>query len=203
MHKNEFALRERKYGDKRFEILLSFTHELENKNINSISVESICDKVQISKVTFFKYFRSKEEVLYYYIHMWQYNLSYAIHMQTYFGINGILNVFKSVAEQKYSINFMLAIIQYFIKLDSPPKVMDITDYEYYLFHKQAYGLKIEKLNLREILIHYLKDIPCDDMNITFENLISAFYGIPLTAHILDKKSELFEMYKNSVLAILK
>lgn len=202
MPNNNFTLRQQKYGDKRFEIMTSFLKELEGKKINSISVEEVCQKVKISKVTFFKYFTSKEEVLYYYIHMWQYKLSYTIAKQIFSGKEGIKNIFDTVATKKYAINFMHAIIQYLIKLEEPIQPMIISEYEYYLFCKEAYRANIKKLDLEEVFYHYLRDISLENIDATFESLISAFYGVPLAAHLMGNENRLSDLYQNIIRQIL-
>lgn len=195
MKKNEFTLREKKYGNKRLEIVLTFLKELEERKIQSISVEEICEKVNISKVTFFKYFNSKEEVLYYFIHRWQYQLSDEIENNLYFGLEGILHVFESVAKEYYGLNFMLAIVQYFIKLDAPPEPLVITDYEYYLFNESAYEKNCKRLNLDDIFNHYIQQLSLKNKTIRLEELISLFYGVPVTAHITGKRKELYQLYQ--------
>jgi AcrR family transcriptional regulator len=202
MSQNKFSLREQKFGDKRVEILDIFIKELETKMIQSISVDSICETAKISKVTFFKYFESKEQALYYFIHKWQYTLSYHIETKKFLGASGVYHVFETVTGEKYSLNIMLAIIQYFIKLESPPQPMNISDYEYYLFNTEAYELDVPKRDLREILMYYLNSMNCKKINTTLESLFSVFYGVPVIVHMLGREAELWAKYKNAVSAIL-
>lgn len=202
MNLKKFSLREQKFGDKRIEILDILTKKLETNMIQSISVDSVCEIAKISKVTFFNYFESKEQVLYYFIHKWQYNLNCNIKIGKFSGASGIYNVFETVTGEKYSINIMLAIIQYFIKLELPPQPMDISDYEYYLFNKEMYELNVPKRNLHGVLMYYLKSMNCQKINITLENLFSVFYGVPVIVHMMGKEAELWEKYKNAVSAIL-
>jgi len=202
MSQNKFSLREQKFGDKRIEILNAFIKELETKMIYSISVDSICEMVKISKVTFFKYFESKEQVLYYFIHKWQYALSCDIEAKRFSGASGIYHVFEAVTGEKYSVNIMLAIAQYFIKLKSLPQPMNINDYEYYLFSSEAYELNAPKWGLCDILMYYLQSINCKNINSTLESLFSVFYGVPIVVHMMGNEEELLEKYKNAVSAIL-
>ncbi|KOA18709.1 hypothetical protein CLHOM_29930 [Clostridium homopropionicum DSM 5847] len=202
MSQNKFTLREQKFGDKRIEILNAFIKELETKTLHSISVDSICEIVKISKVTFFKYFESKEQVLYYFIHKWQYALSCDIDAKRYSGASGIYRVFKAVTERKYSVNIMLAIAQYFIKLESTPQPMNISDYEYYLFSREAYELNSPKRSLCDILVYYLESMNCKAVNSTLENLFSVFYGVPIVVHMMGSEEELWDKYQNALNAIL-
>lgn len=202
MKKNLFSLRERKYGDKKFEVLNLFLGELENDNIQNISIEKICDQARISKVTFFNYFNSKEEVLYYYIHLWQYRLSYSVYKREFSGCEGVLSVFKSITNEPFAINFMLALIQYFIKLDKPPLPMEISEYEYLIFCENAYKSNVNKLSLYEIFASYLNDIPSEKLPLVIENITSILYGVPITAHITNQSDNLYKLYKQMVDEIL-
>lgn len=202
MSQNKFSLREQKFGDKRVEILDVFMKELETKKIQSISVDSVCEIAKISKVTFFNYFESKEQVLYYFIHKWQYNLSCDIETKKFSGASGIYHVFKAVTGEKYSINIMLALIQYFIKLDLPPQPMNISDYEYSLFNREAYELEAPKRNLYEVFTYYLESMNCKKINTTLESLFSVFYGVPVVIHMMGRETELWEKYENAVNALL-
>lgn len=66
----KFSLRERKKAQTRLSILDAVIKRLYDNPLVNITVEEICDDVQISKGTFFQYFPQKTEVLVLYGLLW-------------------------------------------------------------------------------------------------------------------------------------
>jgi AcrR family transcriptional regulator len=65
-----FPLRQRKMAKTRLSILDSLIDRLDNKSFEKITIEDICDDVEISKATFFNYFAKKTDILLYFILLW-------------------------------------------------------------------------------------------------------------------------------------
>ncbi|HBS43513.1 MAG TPA: hypothetical protein DEA91_01910 [Paenibacillus sp.] len=95
---NNLSLRERKKYQTMLSILDEFIVSLESKYFDEIHIEDICDRVRISKVTFFRYFSSKEEVLDYFVLRWCYQRSVEIDRGTFSGTEGIRHMFKTAAD---------------------------------------------------------------------------------------------------------
>jgi AcrR family transcriptional regulator len=66
----KFSLRERKKAQTHLAILDAVIDFLDDKPLDKITVEEICDAVEISKGTFFQYFPQKTEVLVFYGLLW-------------------------------------------------------------------------------------------------------------------------------------
>ncbi len=65
-----FPLRERNKARTRLSIIDAFLVRLENKNFDDITIDEICDDVQISKGTFFNYFPRKIDMILYNALLW-------------------------------------------------------------------------------------------------------------------------------------
>jgi AcrR family transcriptional regulator len=65
-----FPLRDRKKANTRIAILDSVINRLHNQPLDKITIEEICDDVEISKGTFFQYFPQKTDVLVFYGLLW-------------------------------------------------------------------------------------------------------------------------------------
>ena len=64
------GIREKKSAVLKVHILQSTLELLGKKSLKELYVDEICEKVKISKVTFFKYFPLKEDLLLYYYRVW-------------------------------------------------------------------------------------------------------------------------------------
>lgn len=64
--KPEFSLREKKYAKTKLELTRAFIRRMENQSFEDISVKEVCEEVMVSEGTFFNYFPSKIDVIYYF-----------------------------------------------------------------------------------------------------------------------------------------
>jgi len=67
---SQLSLREKKYASQKLKILDAFDEKLKKKSLADISVKEIAKELAISEMTFFNYFKSKKEVLSYFIELW-------------------------------------------------------------------------------------------------------------------------------------
>jgi AcrR family transcriptional regulator len=71
-----FSLRERKFARTRLALAEAATHHLEADILESLSVKSLCERVQISEATFFNYFPKKEDLIVYLDRLWVLELNW-------------------------------------------------------------------------------------------------------------------------------
>ena len=64
------SLRKEKAARLKLAVLEQTVRLIGKKPFDDLYVEDICDKVKISKVTLFKYFATKEDILSYYFRVW-------------------------------------------------------------------------------------------------------------------------------------
>jgi len=67
---NGIPLRERKQARTRLALLDAAIERMREKALADITVEEICQKVEVSKGTFFRYFPHKTDLILYYIRLW-------------------------------------------------------------------------------------------------------------------------------------
>jgi len=197
---SNLPLRERKKYQTMTNILEEFITSLEEKNFHEIVVEDICDRASISKVTFFRYFRSKEEVLDYFVLRWCYQRSIEIGNKTHKGLEGIYHVFKSAAEIPNAEKIFVALINYYSKLTEKPNDIGLSEAASYVISNNLKdGVQVGILSLKEIISYYIQQL--DNLteekksNYT-EHLLSLFYGVPFQVHIqMLGTSQLNKAYK--------
>jgi AcrR family transcriptional regulator len=183
----ELSLRERKKYQTMSNILEEFLNSLENKNFNEILIDDICNKVNVSRVTFFRYFNSKEEVLDYFVMRWCYQRSVEIYNETYSGLEGIRQVFKSAAEIPRAEKIIVSLIHYYSKLKEKPNQKDLGEYARLVISQNSSDSQnIRILSLEEIFQSYLTQIKKVDESkriLLTQHLVALFYGIPFQVYM--------------------
>jgi AcrR family transcriptional regulator len=70
------SLRERKFAKTRLALAEAASHHLEAAPFETLSVKSLCERVQISEATFFNYFPRKEDLIIYLDRLWTLELNW-------------------------------------------------------------------------------------------------------------------------------
>jgi len=70
------SLRERKFARTRLALAEAASGHLEAASLETLSVKSLCDRVQISEATFFNYFPKKEDLIVYLDRLWTLELNW-------------------------------------------------------------------------------------------------------------------------------
>ena len=70
------SLRERKFARTRLALAEATTHHLEAASFETLSIKSLCERVQISEATFFNYFPKKEDLIIYLDRLWTLELNW-------------------------------------------------------------------------------------------------------------------------------
>lgn len=196
---NKFSLRERKKYQTMISILDAFLAALEHRPFHEIGVEDVCEQANVSKMTFFRYFNSKEEVLDYFVLRWCCQRSMEIGAGTYRGLAGIRHVFQSASEIPSATKILVALLQYYSKLKEPPAKKDLLAYERYLMSGSSDDRQqVPILSLHHILAHYMNETVWPDAHksIVTDHLLTLFYGIPFQVYTgMMRTASLSEAYR--------
>ncbi|MCM3600773.1 TetR/AcrR family transcriptional regulator [Robertmurraya korlensis] len=199
-----FSIREKKKAQLKMAILDEMLRLLRTKELSEISVEELCQNIQTTKVTFFKYFRYKEQVLDYFVIRWLYERSNEIHSKHFNGKEGILHIFQTISEDTLGKKIMVSLVHYYSKLNEKPTIMEITPYEYYLFNEEAFQNKVKPMELNQIFIYYLSQMEsvneADYYHISCQ-FLALMYGVPIQTHIMEIE-DMYLFYKIGVNSIL-
>jgi len=185
----EIGRRKQKKARQKFAIMEEFLHEMEAKELNEIRVEDVCAGLSISKVTFFNYFDSKEQVVEYYIYKWQYEMCAAIQSGNLSGRAALELIFTSVGDHPAGQRIMNAVMLFFLKQDRYVP-MKISDFEYYLFDPEAYEKGVRASDLTLLFSQALESMgsPADARAALIPQLIAGFYGVALRAKIRGERN---------------
>jgi len=67
---NDIPLRQRKQARTRLALLDATIEQMREKSLADITVEELCEEVEVSKGTFFRHFPRKADLIFYYIRLW-------------------------------------------------------------------------------------------------------------------------------------
>ena len=163
------------------------------KSFDKLHVDEICKKTKISKVTLFKYFPQKEDILLYYFRVWSLKRLVELKEKPKEGISGILFLFDKLSEDlEAHPGIILSLVAYLSDLSRSlkpfplkaeekkilfPQVKDIQ-----LIELQSLDQMFEKFSLEAI---FKKEITKTTSTRDITNLLMAtFYGSIITAHIV-------------------
>ena len=180
------GVREKKKVDIKLSIMEVFICEMSNKELGELHIDKLCEKIGISKVTFFNYFSTKEQVIEYFIYKWQYDTTYELYKKNLKKEDALRYIYKSVCRSEGANHIMNALIHFFSKVSTYTPI-DITEYEYYRFNSKAFLEGIVPKSIDILIKDVLTDIT-DDI-VKQEKMLSAllagFYGIPLLCKIIN------------------
>lgn len=202
--------RDNKTASVKISILQSTLNLIGKNSFEKVHVNDICEKVEISKVTFFKYFPQKEDILLYYLRVWSFDRAVELSRDPKTGADGIRFLFNKVCQSYDNWPGMwLGAIGYFTKLDMPVKPFPLKSAERKLLYPDFENVEnIEMRSLDQLFENFLleaifhKEITrTSDVRQLVELLDTILYGTIMTAHVknVEYKSHLFKHNVDAVL----
>jgi AcrR family transcriptional regulator len=187
-----FSLREKKKAKAKLQVLKTTMELLQTNSFRNISVEEICSRCEISKVTFFNYFPKKEDILSYFIAVWSLERMIEQIDHPKRGLQAIRHLMHSVIRKDQNRqSLMLTLISHFSELPAHPATSALSDVEISLLHPERedlLGVPIPSLYER-FLQHLEEGVQAgeirDDLSMMslLQILFTFFYGVHLSAQI--------------------
>lgn len=202
MVKMEISLRDRKSAKLKLLILSIAKTMLLQKSFQDIHVTDICSKAGISKVTFFRYFPQKEDLLLYFMRVWAFELSIDMQKNEIKGIKAVKHIFDKygdLCENYHSV--ILHLIKYHAVSPVVLKPISIKKAEKHLLFPSLEGVELMEVLAFDKLLekHVLEAIfqteitKSSDVSDMVSMLLTTTYGSILVS----------KMKQQSVKAILK
>jgi AcrR family transcriptional regulator len=176
--------------------ILDEAHSLIGKKaFEDLYVEDICARVKISKVTFFKYFPQKEDLLLYHLRIWCLNRAVELKQSPKAGVTGIYYLVDKLAESMENHpGIMLSLVGYLSDLKRTPKPFPVKPEEKNLLFPDVKNLEAIEIHSLEIMVEsfvlesiFKKEITrnTNTREITLL-LTSVIYGSMITAHVMQQ-----------------
>ncbi len=186
------SLRKEKAARLKVQVLEHTLKLVGKKAFDDIYVEDICEKVKISKVTFFKYFPQKEDVLLYHFRVWCLSRSVDLKLKPKEGIQGVYFLLDKLSEEcETHPGLMLSLIGYLSDSKRPPKPFPVKPEEKKLLFPDVEDVSsVEILSLDQMLEKFTleaifkKEITKTTSTRDITNLFNTvFLGSIVTAHM--------------------
>jgi len=173
-----------------------------NRSFKDIKAKDIASAVAITEMTFFNYFKTKEELLLYYMRMWCLDQMAAQLLRPLMGYAAIYRIFLHTSNEiKAYPTIMLSLIGYIASLHEKPTLLTIEPAEIYLRHPDLSSLQnADILDFDHLMLNHLKEIELKlSKQETLNLLRSAFYGDAINAHMTDQETQkLYELSLNTI-----
>lgn len=185
------SLRKEKAARLKVQVLEHTLKLVGKKAFDDIYVEDICEKVKISKVTFFKYFPQKEDLLLYHFRIWCLARCVEFKQKPKDGMQGVYHLLDKLSEECESHpGLMLSLIGYLADFKRPPKPFPVKPEEKKLLFPEVEDITtVEILSLDQMLEKFTlealfrKEITKTSSTRDITNLFSAvFLGSIITGH---------------------
>ena len=186
------SLRKEKAARLKLSVLDQTIRLIGKKSFDDVYVDNICEKVKVSKVTLFKYFPQKEDILLYYFRVWCLKRAVELKAKPKEGILGIHYLFEKLGEDcENNPGIILSLVAYLSDLKRAPKPFPVKVEEKRLLFPelpeiasieiQSVDQMFEKFTLEAI---FKKEITKTTSTRDITNLLcTIFYGGVVTAHI--------------------
>lgn len=186
------GLRKEKAARLKLHILHTALAMVGKKSFDDILVDDICAQVKISKVTFFKYFPKKEDLLLYHFRLWCLERGIEQHDKKREGLTAIYHLFDKLGEAcAEHPGLMLSFVGYVSDFKRPPKPFPVKAEEKQLLYATLPDiLTIEILSIDQAIERHTleaifkkeitKATTTRDISLL---LMTLFYGGVITAHL--------------------
>ncbi len=204
------SLRKEKAARLKLAVLEQTLKLIGKKPFDDLYVEDICSKVKISKVTLFKYFPTKEDILSYFFRIWCLRRLIELKEKPKEGLQGVFYLFDKLGEDIDSHPGIIAsLVAYLGNPKRPPKPFPVKAEEKKLLFPnvsdissidiQSLDQMFEKFALEAI---FKKEITRATSTRDVTNLLtSVFYGSVVTSHLSQISSLKIFLRRNVELAL--
>lgn len=189
---NPMSLRKEKAARLKIQVL-DYTLKLIGKRpFEDLYVEDLCEKVKISKVTLFKYFPAKEDILLYYFRVWCLQRAVELTQKPKEGMNGIYYLADKLSESfDEHPGIVMSLVAYLSDIKRSPKPFPLKVEEKKLLFKDVDNIQsIEILSLDQMLEKFVleaifkKEITKATSTRDITNLfLATLLGGLITAHL--------------------
>jgi len=211
MTSDMISLREKKKAKTKLALLEGCLERIGEGTFRSVLVEDICQHAEVSKVTFFKFFPQKEDLLTYFMSIWQAECFVELSNSSRRGLEAIRYIFAKVIEDgKKHPGIMLSLISFLSEQRMHPCVPALSEAELFLlFPDEANRSVIAERSLYDIFKKSVEEARADGHLTTRVSdeeavvlLFSMFYGAYLSAHLF-RANDFMAFYEMHLKSLVK
>ena len=205
------SLRKEKAAKLKLNILDQAIKMTGKRSFEDLHVDQLCKKVKISKVTFFKYFPQKEDLLLYHFRVWCLHRSVELKQKPKEGVDGLYLLFDKLSEAcEYNPSIMLALVSYLSDFKRVIKPFPLKAEEKSLIYPDVPEIqKVEILSVNQMVEKFVLEaifkkqiIKTSSTRDVSNFILTIFYGSILVSH-LQQLSPLKITFKRNLDFVLK
>lgn len=187
----------------RLNILQAMLDLIAHTSFKEMKIKDIAESVQITEMTFFNYFQTKDDLLKYFMAIWSLDQMALQLQEPLAGEAAIRRMFDTTAREIHRHpHVMVTLIGYLPSLYQEPVALEVDPAERYLRYPdldELYTMPIQSGN--DMLLQHLEEMsPGVDHMQTLMHLASCFYGDPLVAYT--SGADVQALYKSSLDLVL-
>lgn len=186
------SLREKKKAKTKLALLQACLDLIGQQSYRRVMVEEICQRAEVSKVTFFKFFPQKEDLLLYFMSIWQAECYIELMKSSKRGWESVRHIFGKVAHDAGKRpGIMLSLISFLSEQQMHPWVPKLSEAELHLlFPEEKRHREIAETSLDDLFRQCVREAGEDGqlaVHISEDEavilLFSMFYGAYLSSHL--------------------
>ena len=186
------GVRSQKSAKLKLAILSATTRLIGERSFKELHISELCEAVNISKVTLFKYFPQKEDILLYYMRVWALHRTVELSINGKTGVSGIHHLVDKLSETfERHPGLVLSYVGHMANIQIIQKPFTVKEAERKILYPDLENIKsIEIKSLEQMLETFLLEAifnreitgSSNTQDLTYM-VVSVIYGAVLTAHI--------------------
>jgi len=203
MPNTDIPLRELKKARSKVALYEAFLSLIEDKMFREVMLDDICRKAEVSRVTFFKFYQRKEDLLVYYMRIWLTERIIEIEMEKKSGFDAIRHLLYKLAEQaKEKQGIMPSLISFLVEMKMHPCMPEMSEAEVRLLFPGHEEFGSRSPNMFELFHQCMMEASASGrlkkditVGIAVQVLFTVFYGAFMTAHLYGS-TDIAAFYEN-------
>ena len=185
------TLRQQKSARLKLQILDAAISLTGQESFDKLYVDAICEQVKISKVTLFKYFPQKDDILLYYLRVWLLHRAVELASNDKTGLRGLQHLQERLCDSFANCpGVILGLISYLTSLKRPPGPMALKKAERLQLYSASDLENVEIQSLNQLVESFVLEAIFNrqitkrsDTKEIANLLLSVIYGTFITAHL--------------------
>lgn len=191
MQYSEIPLRELKKAKNKIALYEASLSLMEDRMFSQVMLEDICKRAEISKVTFFKFYQRKEDVLIYFMRVWLTERIIEIDNQGKKGFQAFRHLLLHIAEEnKVRPGMMPSLISFLAEQNMQPCMPELSPAEVSLLFPGQEEEGSQSPNMFALFLRFMEEEEQSgnlNKHLTLEQAVqicfTIFYGAFLTAQL--------------------
>ncbi|TCZ78917.1 TetR/AcrR family transcriptional regulator [Paenibacillus albiflavus] len=210
MANTDISLRELKKARTKLTLYEALLSLIGDKMFHELMLEDICRHAEVSRVTFFKFFQRKEDLLIYFMRVWLTERVIEIEVGKKRGFDAVRHILWCVAEQaKRQRGIMPSLISFLAQMNMHPRMPVLSDAEVRMLFPDHEEIGAQEPDMYLMFRQFMMEANTEGrlkedvtMDLAIQSLFTIFYGAFLTANLYGS-TEIETFYENHLQLIEK